>query len=174
MNKGISTLQTLISKAEKKFLHCVERTVWLIRGNISIKKAEFQTTREFQLQKPVLEFSLCLFHWKPNPMKSPHVSANPCGNRIFLVAICPGALGFTSTCCWNKHCAGESLSPHFPGLFSYLHLWARLHSLPASDPSSHPQAAAHNPLLPFLFQQSSFKIHILFDLWALRLGKLAI
>lgn len=174
MNKCISTLRLLISKADKKFLLRVERTVWLTQGNMSTKKAEFQTTREFQLQNPVLELAPFLVHWKSNPIKSLGISANPYGNQIFLVAICPGALGFTSTCCWNKHCAAVSFSPHFPSLFSYLHLWARLHSLPFSDSSSHLQAAAHNPLLPFSFQRSPFKIHILFDLRALRLGKPAV
>lgn len=174
MNVGINILQICISKADKKFLHCVKRTAWLIQGNISTKKAEFQTAREFQLQNPVLEFALFLVHWKSNPIKSPSISANPYSNQIFLVAICPGALGFTSTCCWNKYCAAMSFSPHFPSLFSCLSLWAQLHSLPFSDSSSHPQAAAHSPLFPFLFQRSPFKIHILFDLWALKLGKAAV
>lgn len=102
-----------LSIADNKFVHCTERTVGLIQGNTRTEKkekntAESEMKREFQVPNPALDFILFLVHWKPNPIKSLGISASLYGDQLFLVTVFLGALGFTSTCCWNKHCAAFS------------------------------------------------------------------
>lgn len=151
VNKHISSLQILFSRCEISppcGKHSLASSVKYYHNRVNSKlQGNFNSK---------VHFYFPLFHWTSNSTKPLVISANPCGQQVFLVTVFPRTYFHLLL---RKFSAGVRFQPTFS---LSVHLWAQLHSLAVSDSSSHPQAAAHNSLLPFLFQHNPFTIHILF------------
>lgn len=135
-----------------RFLHHVESTVLLAQWNITTT-GWIPNYKGISTPKSTFTFLSSTEHQTlPNPWLSVQI---PVVSRYFWLL-------FPRTyfhLLLRKFSAGVRFQPTFS---LSVHLWAQLHSLAVSDSSSHPQAAAHNSLLPFLFQHNPFTIHILF------------